>query len=326
VAVALIAAATALACGDEGSAVGQGGNGGGLGGRGLGGVPAVELPFAPCTETDGVGRFEIELNDAEGYTSVYGKVGSGVSPAPLPEELGREGECRLLRDVPTSCDPGCVGGEVCSPRQTCLPEPRNRSVGTVTVYGLVIDVRMNPNEATWTYSNPAQPALPHPGFLPGADLRIVTAGGDYAPFELRGWGVSALVLGPETIDVVAGQPTRLTWLPPDMPGPTRLHAELNINNHGSTKAKIECDFADTGAAEIPASLIDGLIAQGVSGFPTLRAERRSATSEQIEPGCVDLLVLSAIETSIQVEGITSCNEVMPCPLGQTCISVEFFCE
>jgi hypothetical protein len=322
--VALIALAPALACSNGGDASGQGGSAGGLGGSG--GVPAIELPYAPCAEADGVGRFEIELNDVEGYTSVYGNVQSGVSPAPQPRELAREGDCRLLRDVPASCVPECVSGEVCSLQQTCLPEPRNRSVGTVTVYGLIIDVRMSPNAVTQTYSNPAQPVLPHPGFLPGADLRLVTAGGDYGPFELRGWGVSALVLGPETIEVGAGQPTRLTWLPPDMPGPTRLHAELNINNHGSTKAKIECDFADTGAAEIPATLVDGLIAQGVSGFPTLRAERRSATSAQIEPGCVDLLVFSAIETSIQVEGITSCNDVMPCPLGQTCIPVEFFCE
>jgi hypothetical protein len=315
------------ACGDEGGPAGQGGTGGGLGLGGLGGIPAAELPYAPCGEGEDVEGFEIEHNDAEGFTSVYGRVARGLSPEPPREQLAREGDCRLLRGVQTTCLPACpLGVEVCSTEQTCLPLPRNRSVGTVTVYGLVIPMQMTPNDITRTYSNPAQPALPHPGFLPGADLRIRTEGGDYAPFVLRGWGVPPLVLGPDPIEVVEGQPTRLTWLPPDTAGPAVLHAVLNINNHGSTRATIECDFPDTGTAEIPASLIDGLIAQGVTGFPTLRAERRSATSAQIEPGCVDLLVTSVIDTSIRVDGITSCKDTVECPLGQTCLPVELFCE
>jgi hypothetical protein len=327
-----VAAALALggglvgACGGDGGDGSPGaGGGGGSSGLGQGGVPAVELPYAPCAESDVVGQFKIGLGN--GFTWVEGKVTDGVSPDPLPEELGRAGDCRLLRDVSTTCAPACpVATERCGQEGVCVALPRTHDVGTVSVYGLVIPMQMSPNAITRNYSNPARPMLPNPGFLPGADLRVVTAGGDYGPFELRGFGVTPLVLGSDPIDIAAGRATSLRWLPPELAGPTRLHVELNINLHGSTSARVECEFADTGAGEIPATLIDGLIAQGLSGFPTLTAERRSATSVEIEPGCVELLVVSELSTPVRVEGITSCNTEMPCPDGQTCLPVELFCE
>jgi hypothetical protein len=119
---------------------------------------------------------------------------------------------------------------------------------------------------------------------------------------------------------------RLGWEEPSAPAPARVYVELNINFHGSNGAKIECDFPDTGAAEIPATLVDDLFEQGLSGNPTLTAMRRSATSAEIEPGCVDMLVYSAVSTPVEVEGIVSCRTSSDCPPPQQCIPVELFCE
>ena len=171
-----------------------------------------------------------------------------------------------------------------------------------------------------------RPARSCPGFEPGADLRITTQGGDYAPFELRGWGVSPLEVPPAPLRVQGGTAASVLWGAPADAGPARIHVLLEINNHGSNKARVECDFPDTGVGEIPATLIDGLIAQGFSGFPTLTLTRRTASSVAIEPGCVELLVTSVFSGDAEVEGVTSCNNPSECPAGQTCPLPERYCQ
>ena len=290
-----------------------------------GGVDARELPYEPCAPGRAVATFSIRLESD--YTSVDGSVLDGVSPAQVPTELAREGDCRLLELVANRCTPGCrASDEVCAMDQTCVPAPVPHDVGIVSVTGLVIPLAMRANAVTHSYTNPALPALPHPGFAPGADLRLGTSGGDYAPFVLRGWGVSALQLEPAPIRVDAGAPVAVAWRAPEDPGPARLHVKLAINHHGSTSASIECDFADAGSAEIPAALVDGLIARGTSGFPTLELSRRTAGSVAIEPGCAQLLVSSDVVSSVEVDGIISCHTSAECPSGQSCLPVELFCQ
>jgi hypothetical protein len=316
-----------VGCGDDGPTSGAGG-GAASGAGGFGGIDASLLPYEPCAADAKVGWFEIELGLERGigYTRAGGQVSDAVRSSQISAVLASEGDCRLLSPMAPACDPGCTADEQCSRDAVCVPLPRNRDVGTVTVRGLVVPLAMEPNDVTRTYSNPALPILPHPGFLPGADLRINTEGGDYAPFELRGWGISPLVLSGEVIDVRRGQPARLAWEAPSAPGPARVNVVLNINFHGVNGAWVECDFPDTGAGEIPAVLVDGLFEQGLSGNPTLTAVRRSVTSAEIEPGCVDMLVYSAVSTPVQVEGIVSCRTSSDCPPPQQCIPVELFCE
>jgi hypothetical protein len=208
----------------------------------------------------------------------------------------------------------------------CTPLPAARDLGTVTVHGLVMPVQMTPNARTKSYSNPTTPRLPHPGFESGADLRITTGGGDYEPFELRGWGISPLSVTTDPIIVAPGMATSISWEVPPEAGPAHVLMDLVINKHGSSEARIECDFPDTGSAQIPAALIDALFEKGLSGFPTLTLTRRTATSEIIEPGCVELLVTSGFSTGVEVPGLTSCDDANPCPTGQTCVPVMLVCE
>ena len=284
---------------------------------------ALDLPYAPCSDEAAVGEFSIEL--APDFTSVDGKVFDGVNPALVPDELASDGACRLVTLPNLLCDPGCPATtQVCAEGNQCVPLPLARDVGTVSVSGMARAIEMTPNAATGNY-RPPPPALPHPGFAPGADLRLSASGGAYAPFELRGWGIAALEVTPG-ITVTEGQPVAIVWAPPASAGPARLHARLNINNHGSSNTWIECDFDDTGAAEIPALLVDGLIAEGASGFPSITLARRTASSTSIEPGCVQLLVQSTLDLDVSLTGLTSCDTDVECPDGQTCKPVERYCE
>jgi hypothetical protein len=271
-----------------------------------------------------VGEFLIELS--LDFTSVGGKVFDGVTPGLVPTELASEGECRLLTSPSLLCDPGCPAStQTCGPDNRCVPLPVAHDLGTASVTGMLVPVEMRANAATGSYT-PTPARLPHPAFEAGADLTLSTSGGDYAPLVLRGWGVSLLEVTTEPILVAPGTNTRLAWVAPAAAGPARLHLDLDVNNHGSSTAWIECDFSDDGSAEIPAALIDGLIAQGSSGFPTITLTRRTATSSLIAPGCVQLLVASSVSKDVSLSGLTSCNDDAMCPAGQTCRPLERFCE
>jgi hypothetical protein len=317
--------ALAAGCGSDSSdpePAGAGGGGAVI--PSTGGVPASQLPYAPCPIESNVGEFLIELG--ADFTSVEGKVLDGVTPSLIPTELASEGECRLVTLPNLLCDPACPAStETCGANNQCLPLPAAHDVGTVSVSGLVRAVQMTANANTGNY-RPGPPALPHPGFVAGADLRLASSGGDYAPFELRGWGIGVLEVPATPIDIVEGQPATITWTAPADPGPARINARLNINNHGSSNTWVECDLPDTGTAQIPASLIDGLIAQGASGFPTITLARRTASNASIAPGCVQLLVQSELALDVTLAGLVSCDSDSECPAGQTCKPIERFCE
>jgi hypothetical protein len=273
-----------------------------------------------------VGDFSIEL--ASEFTQVSGQVFDAVEPALVPVENQSDGACRLLTPPTLVCDPQCAfSTETCSPDGSCIPLPVAHDLGTVTVSGLVIPMELSASERTRSYSNPARPRLPHPGFEAGADLRISATGGDYTPFELRGWGVSPLVVTSDPVTVDPGQPTTFNWeVPASGAGPAHVRLNLDNNVHGSGGARIECDFPDTGTGEISASLVDALIAEGLSGFPTATLTRRTASSTEIAPGCVEFAVTSSVSSEVQVAGIVSCNTDSDCGAGGRCVPILRNCE
>ncbi len=324
VSVVYAGASVITACGSDES--GRANGGGGAENGESGAIDASQLPYAPCPEATGVGRFEIDLLPE--YTSVGGQVFDGVTPSDVATLVQSEGDCRLLRPPNLLCESGCPS-ETCGEGNQCVPKPVAHDLGTVTIEGLVAPIQMRAGAATANYAVTPGVRVPHPGFAPGADLLLSTSGGDYEPIELRGWGVSPFQMGPNPITVAGGAATSLEWGVPDEVGPARVHVSLNIDNHGSSEARIDCDFADTGSGQIPAALIEGLFAEGTSGGPTLQIARRTATSTQIPPGCVDLLVASsptATGLDVTVAGLITCDDSSPCPEGQTCDTLEHLCE
>lgn len=283
-----------------------------------------ELPYAPCPSERQVGEFRIER--AEDYTSVEGKVYDSVTPNRVARLLASEGECQLLSLPVYSCEPACpVSTQTCSAEGACIPLPQPRTLGDVRVSGMVVPVELVANAVTGGY-RPRGAQLPHPGFDSGATLLLEASGGDFSAFELWGWGISPLGQVEQPVQVAAGQPSSLAWPAPVAAGPGRMHVSLNVNNHGRNNAWLECHFADDGAAEIPAQLIDALLLQGQSGFPTISFSRRTVTSTELGWGCVQLAVSSSLSVGVSLAGLTSCNDSGMCPAGQSCRPLERFCE
>jgi hypothetical protein len=283
----------------------------------------IPLTYEPCPMERRVGGFSIDL--APDYTSVAGQVYDGVAPRDVPVAVASEAGCTLYAAPVTQCNPECNAvSQVCAEGNLCQPRPAARDLGKVTVRGLLVPLVMEANRVTKAYANAASSRLPHPGFSPGARLRLSTSGGDYTPIELRGWGVSPLQGVPNPVAVRAGEGVSISWQAPADAGPARVHLNLNVNHHGSTNNWLECDVEDSGSAQLPSALVDALLERGRSGYPTLTVSRRSVSSAQIEPGCVELLVSSEIVSDAMRDGLTSCSRATDCASGQSC-GPEFYC-
>jgi hypothetical protein len=285
---------------------------------------ALELPYEPCAPEAGVGEFSLDLGPD--FTSAQGKVLDAVLTDLLPVVQTRVGDCQLLTLPTHLCDPACpVATQTCGDGNRCVALPSPRDVGTVTLSGLLVPVQMSPNAITGNYHPDGGP-LPYPAYRPGAGLRLHASGGEYGAFELGGWGVSALELTTDPVVVDTGAATVIHWKVPKQAGPARVQVALHVDNHGSSKAWIECDVADEGTAELPATLIDALLGLGRSGFPTVTLTRRTATSTGMDLGCVQMLVSSSVTAGISLAGLVSCNDSSMCPPGQTCRPLARYCE
>jgi hypothetical protein len=214
------------------------------------------------------------------------------------------------------CDAACTALQTCGP-DGCVDFPEQHSVGDVTISGLAVPMVMSPTGRN-SYSNPTSAMLPHPGFEPGATLVLSAAGDEYSGFELSGWGVSPLSVPAALPEVRRDQPTEIRWTAPESAGVARVYLALNIDNHGSSAARIECLTDDDGELDIDASLTSQLLDRGLSGFPSLTLHRRTVDQTTIEPGCVEFVVGSELVIDVEVEGLTTCSTNDDCPSDQAC--------
>ncbi len=273
------------------------------------GAPAL----APCPEAERVGGFTVALD--EGFTAVSGFVRDGVLPSDVWTVEASAGDCQLRVGPVLQCDEDCGANRTCAGERGCIDYPRNRSVGTVRITGLAAPVAMEPS-AIGSYNFLGD--LPHPGFTEGAHLELRAGGGDFSAFTLDGRGIAALEVPEGDVAASPDEPLALRWTPPAAPGPARVLVEVDIAHHGGTLAEIVCDAPDTGALDIPASLVGGLFARGVAGFPAVTLTRRTVDSARIAPGCVDFTVASVVVRDLVIDGVRSCNFDEDCPGGGTC--------
>lgn len=277
-------------------------------------------PYAPCDPAARVGGFSVSLE--EGYTAVGGFVRDAVLPSDVWTVLATEGDCHLRVGPVLHCEPGCGAGETCAGAGGCVPYPRNQSVGTVRIEGLAAPVEMEPS-AVGSYNFVGD--LPHPGVAQGATVHLLAAGGDQPAFELTAQGVAPLEAPGDPVPASADRPVALRWTRPAAPGPARVQVRLDIAHHGGTLAEIECDVADTGALDIPASLVAGLFERGVAGFPAVTLTRRTVDSTATAAGCVELVVASAVTLDVAIDGLRSCSFDEDCPDGESC-APELVCR
>lgn len=276
-----------------------------------------------CAAGTKVGEFKVELHpddnteddEDRSSTAVDGNVGDRVAPSSIREVLAEEAGCAMVRPYRPFCDPGCGPNQTCNLENVCEPAPRNQDLGTVYVRGLEADVAMDPIPPGNTYFDTK---LPHPGFLPGAEILMDSRGGVIADLMLEGEGVTPLIESGTGFSIARDSPVNMSWEPDASSEHSRIRATLSIDQHGVLPATIVCHFADEGSAVVPASLVNMLLDAGVTGFSTGTLTRETVDSQETESGCVEFRVASPINVDIDVEGHTACDEANPCPEGQIC--------
>ena len=289
------------------------------------GYTAATVPLSgACSLADRLGGFQIE-SYAE-YAIVTGAALDGVVPISVLEEVAAEGDCRLLRRANPACDPPCGSDQTCDLDRTCVPYPRAASLGTVTATGLLVPATMEPVPPTLQYF---LSRTPNPPWTVGGLITLQGTGGDLLPFTLHGIGVAPLSGVTPAWVIRRGQPLALAWDAGAPADRTTVDLRLSIDQHGLTPLSLQCSFADAGAAEIPAALIDAMLAAGVTGYPNgylIRHTTDSAALRADGTGCIDLRVGFRHDGDVAVEGYVPCSDDEDCPEGLSCNEPLERCE
>jgi hypothetical protein len=245
-------------------------------------------PRGACAVGDVTGLFEVVYGKNFSYFS--GDLSEFPSPVVAPEELLATGACTVRRQVSLTCTSVCQGGMVCGKEGSCVEAPGSVGVGTVSVFGLLAEVALEPTEGTGFYM---ESSLPHPPFEPGSPIRLDATGGDDAAFTLYGVGVDKVEVNDDQWNVSPGETLSVSWVPDEL-SDAQVEVVLSIDQLGKTPAEIFCLTEDTGELEIAAELIDLLLEAGISGSPAGTVTRRTVDSDMIDRGCVELRVYGSV--------------------------------
>ena len=263
-----------------------------------------------CPTEKRVGYFEVAHWGF--YAAVAGHVTDGVIPLEVLQAKEIDGDCRLMRKENPFCDPPCGAGQLCNHDGTCLQYPENKSVGTVTVEGLLEAVVMEPS-ITNAY---AETDVNMPFFENNAKVSLIAQGADVEGFTLYGYGVEDLVVAASILTLIKGEDLNVTWTASE--GKGNIHMRLNVDQHGNSPVTMVCDLPDTGSALLPGVLLKILLEYGVSGFATFDIYRRTVDSVWLGDSCVELRTLSFSPGKVLVEGHVPCFGDNDCPEGETC--------
>lgn len=277
--------------------------------------PARVILDGPCPQESRVGGFKVEMNGTIGYTAIDGVVRNGVPPSSIADPTFEEAGCRLLRRRRLVCEPPCAPSQTCDVGATCIDAPLGQNQGQVVFAGLVAPVTLSPLPPGSTYFFTR---LTHPGFADGDLIRLTSTAGYLGALELYGVGVSQVAPTEPILVVTEGQPLALAWDAAAADARSRVLLELTIDQHGLTPVTAACDLPDTGSAVIPSAVIDGLVAAGVTGFPSGRITRRTVDSITVGDECADFVVSSVRDLQLEVTGFVPCISTADCPSGTTC--------
>lgn len=289
----------------------------------------------PAGTSDSYGTFVISVipltSFGGGHTNVSGNVYDGpVANLTTYKDKQKAGDCALKATQNVQCIPSCGSGSLCVDVNKCQVEPDAIGVGTVTLTGLkaaaggTATVHMDPTSATiLNYQLPAEPKLAFPPSGEGDLVTLKAAGSaDAAPFSISAKGIAPLAVPEDTLVLADGKPLNLRWTKAEVAG-SRVLVDVNITNHGAHAGKISCETDDDGSLEVAASLVDGLKALGVSGFPTVDLTRISRGTSA-ETG-VELSIESKVTRELSIPGVISCGANEDCPNGKIC-SELFVCQ
>jgi len=216
-----------------------------------------------------------------------------------------------------------VGATTCGESGTCIPYPRQLSVGNVTITGLTRATVMAPRVPGNNYFDPD---ADNPPFSAGSAIALTAEGAEgRRGFQLAGRGSAPLGAKP-TWMIERGKDLKIEWAKSATDQGTKVAVDLSIDQHGISPLSLACEFEDTGAATIPAATVDQLVASGVSGFPNGGIFRRTADHVDVEQGCVEFFVGSPLAAAVSVVGYVPCKKAADCPSGKTCNLMLERCE
>jgi hypothetical protein len=320
----------ALAACGSGSSDGSGGTSGSGGGAGSGGTGGTTAPVGASA----YGLFDVHYvtgtTSDSSYADVSGFMYDGAPTAQVIwDKKKTEGDCSLYTPRTPFCE-ACASGDVCVDTNVCRTPPSTHDVGNVTVTGLNSPSGANPmplttvNTTTGTgYQCAENPLLP-PCTAGGAVSLSATGKGDYPAFSVQAQCIAPLVVTNSSIAIQSGKAFTLTWTPSSATA-ARIQLTFDLSHHGGSKGQIICETADTGSLQVSGTLIESLMALGVTGYPKAYITRTLTGTTTVGSGQAQLKVYSNLEFVVQIPDLVSCDHDTDCPAGQTCLNTSNMC-
>jgi Cys-rich repeat protein len=167
--------------------------------------------------------------------------------------------------------------------------------------------------------------LPVPPCTPGAAIALAATGGAiYPAFSVAAQCIAPLVVITPKFLIEPGKALAVTWTPASVAS-ARIKVKFDLSHHGGSKGRILCDTSDTGSLQVSASLMDSLVALGVTGFPSVYVARELTSTTPMGSGQVQLKVYSDFIYTAEMPGLVSCFDDTECPTGQTCLKPAQMC-
>jgi hypothetical protein len=295
------------------------------GGSGGGTAGAATSPF---------GSFTIALNpaveDAPGYTSIFGKVYSGPYPTDVIETvIASDDNCQVFKYSMQACyEPNCTGEQTCVAENVCEAKPSPVSVGDVSITGLG-DSSLKLSVTNLNYQYPLE--LPYPGIVEGEPVTLTGSGGGFSPFSVSAKGVAPIATTEPSYLIENDRPLTVRWTPGAASAGAAITATLNVSKHGGSAGYMLCTTTDTGTLTITADVLKALVELGVGGFPELLLKRSTRAEAAVNGGEVALDVEAVAKPALNIDGYCSCfndSDCGSCSDGKktSCDSLKRLCK
>jgi hypothetical protein len=307
--------------GGAGGQAGEGSAGETEAGAGSASIPDFTLR-GPCVPGERVGGFSLMADEDNEYAWFEGMVRDGIDPIDVPEPIDEDGECRLVRRPHLACATACESEFTCNAEGKCQSMARAKDCGTVTLLGLDEALTAKPSDTNKSYFED----VANPPLAAGSKTALSTTDGYAGVLSLYGYGVTPLELLTGRLALGVGKDLLVRWTPSDTEASARVTLSLSVDQHGSTPARLLCDFEDSGEVTVPAALMDQLLDAGVTGFPLAVVERRTTDSVSVPDGCAEFVVGSRRSPSVAIAGYTPCTSTANCPENQVCNTALERCE
>jgi hypothetical protein len=269
------------------------------------------------------GAFEIHYVSGTTSASSYTEIGGFMYDGPAADlviwdKKKTDGNCSLYQPRTPFCE-SCATGLVCVDTNVCRSQPSTQSVGTVTLTGL----NTSPLELTTVTGSTGTTyvgadSLPVPPCTTGTAVGLSATGkGDYPAFTIQTQCIAPLVVTNSTFALESGKAFNLTWTPSTVAG-AKVNLEFDLSHHGGSKGKVICETSDSGSLQVTSTLVDSLLALGVTGYPKVDVTRVITGTTAVGSGQAQLKIYSDQSYVVQIANLISCQNDTECPSGQTC--------